>query len=62
MDALGSGGRDLDDRGNLEWEVVVPQRLGIYAIWIDVHGDGCPKAQPSARSHHPLADRTAAGE
>jgi putative hydrolase of the HAD superfamily len=27
---------------NLEWEVEVPQRLGIYAIWIDVHGDGLP--------------------
>jgi putative hydrolase of the HAD superfamily len=27
---------------NLEWEVEMPQRLGIYAIWIDVHGDGLP--------------------
>jgi putative hydrolase of the HAD superfamily len=27
---------------NLEWEVEVPQRLGIYAIWIDVHGEGLP--------------------
>ena len=27
---------------NLEWEVVAPQRLGIYAIWIDVHGQGLP--------------------
>ena len=27
---------------NLEWEVEAPQRLGIYAIWIDVHGDGLP--------------------
>jgi putative hydrolase of the HAD superfamily len=27
---------------NLEWEVVVPQRLGIYAIWIDAHGEGLP--------------------
>lgn len=27
---------------NLEWEVVAPQRLGIFAIWIDVHGDGLP--------------------
>lgn len=27
---------------NLEWEVVAPQRLGIYSIWIDVHGDGLP--------------------
>jgi putative hydrolase of the HAD superfamily len=27
---------------NLEWEIEVPQRLGIYAIWIDVHGEGLP--------------------
>jgi putative hydrolase of the HAD superfamily len=27
---------------NLEWEVEVPQRLGIYAVWIDVHGQGLP--------------------
>ena len=27
---------------NLEWEVEVPQRLGIYAIWIDAHGQGLP--------------------
>ena len=28
---------------NLEWEVEAPQRLGIYAIWIDVHGEGLPE-------------------
>src|SRR6195256_56176 len=28
---------------NLEWEIVAPQRLGIYAIWMDVHGDGLPE-------------------
>jgi putative hydrolase of the HAD superfamily len=27
---------------NLEWEVEVPQRLGIYAIWMDAHGEGLP--------------------
>jgi putative hydrolase of the HAD superfamily len=27
---------------NLEWEVEMPQRLGIYAIWMDVHGEGLP--------------------
>jgi putative hydrolase of the HAD superfamily len=27
---------------NLEWEVEAPQRLGIYSIWIDVHGEGLP--------------------
>ena len=28
---------------NLEWEIAAPQRLGIYSIWIDVHGDGLPE-------------------
>ena len=43
MDALGVTPRDTWMIGdNLEWEVVAPQRLGIYAIWIDVHGDGLP--------------------
>jgi putative hydrolase of the HAD superfamily len=27
---------------NLEWEIEVPQRLGIYAVWIDAHGEGLP--------------------
>src|SRR5882672_2651062 len=27
---------------NLEWEIGVPQRLGIYAIWMDAHGEGLP--------------------
>jgi putative hydrolase of the HAD superfamily len=27
---------------NLEWEVEAPQRLGIYAIWCDAHGEGLP--------------------
>lgn len=27
---------------NLEWEVVAPQRLGIYAIWCDPDGKGLP--------------------
>lgn len=31
---------------NLEWEVEAPQRLGIYSIWIDVHGDGLPAESP----------------
>ena len=43
MDALGVTARDTWMIGdNLEWEVVTPQRLGIYAIWIDVHGQGLP--------------------
>src|ERR1700688_3909515 len=27
---------------NLEWEIEAPQRLGIYAIWMDTHSDGLP--------------------
>lgn len=27
---------------NLEWEVAAPQRLGIFAIWHDVLGEGLP--------------------
>jgi putative hydrolase of the HAD superfamily len=27
---------------NLEWEVAVPQRLGIYSVWIDCKGSGLP--------------------
>jgi putative hydrolase of the HAD superfamily len=43
MQALGVAAPDTWMIGdNLEWEVVAPQRLGIYSIWIDVHGDGLP--------------------
>jgi putative hydrolase of the HAD superfamily len=28
---------------NLEWEVIAPQRLGIYAIWFDGTGSGLPR-------------------
>jgi putative hydrolase of the HAD superfamily len=43
MDALGVKARDTWMIGdNLEWEVVAPQRLGIYAIWMDTHGEGLP--------------------
>jgi FMN phosphatase YigB (HAD superfamily) len=31
---------------NLEWEVVTPQRLGIYAIWHDGYGVGLPRNSP----------------
>lgn len=44
MEALGVTARETWMIGdNLEWEVVTPQRLGIYAIWMDVHGDGLPE-------------------
>ncbi|MDO9562072.1 MAG: HAD family hydrolase [Bradyrhizobium sp.] len=43
MEALGVAAPDTWMIGdNLEWEIVVPQRLGIYAIWMDAHGDGLP--------------------
>jgi putative hydrolase of the HAD superfamily len=29
---------------NLEWDVVQPQRMGLFGIWIDVHGRGLPDA------------------
>jgi putative hydrolase of the HAD superfamily len=31
---------------NLEWEVVAPQRLGIYAIWYDGYCAGLPPDSP----------------
>jgi putative hydrolase of the HAD superfamily len=43
METLGVEARDTWMIGdNLEWEVEAPQRLGIYAIWVDTHGDGLP--------------------
>jgi putative hydrolase of the HAD superfamily len=43
MASLGVGAGDTWMIGdNLEWEVEAPQRLGIYAIWMDVHGEGLP--------------------
>jgi putative hydrolase of the HAD superfamily len=43
MQALGVTAPDTWMIGdNLEWEIEVPQRLGIYAIWIDAHGEGLP--------------------
>ena len=44
MDALGVTAADTWMIGdNLQWEVEVPQRLGIYAIWLDAHGEGLPE-------------------
>jgi len=43
MRALGVTAADTWMVGdNLEWEAEAPQRLGIYAIWVDAHGDGLP--------------------
>jgi putative hydrolase of the HAD superfamily len=47
MQALGvTAGETWMVGDNLEWEVEVPQRLGIYAIWMDVHGEGLPADSP----------------
>jgi putative hydrolase of the HAD superfamily len=44
MDVLGVTAGDTWMVGdNLEWEVVTPQRLGIFAIWMDAHGQGLPE-------------------
>jgi putative hydrolase of the HAD superfamily len=32
---------------NLEWEVIAPQRLGIYAIWHDLQRAGLPANSPA---------------
>jgi putative hydrolase of the HAD superfamily len=41
---LGVDARDAWMVGdNLEWEVVGPQRLGIFAIWFDGEGKGLPR-------------------
>lgn len=29
---------------NLEWEVAIPQRLGMFAIWLDIKGAGLPES------------------
>jgi putative hydrolase of the HAD superfamily len=43
LSALDLGPKDVWMVGdNLEWEVVAPQRLGIFAIWHDPHGQGLP--------------------
>jgi putative hydrolase of the HAD superfamily len=43
MEALGVGPQQTWMVGdNLEWEIVAPQRLGIYAIWYDGYATGLP--------------------
>ncbi|HUN49882.1 MAG TPA: HAD family hydrolase [Candidatus Sulfotelmatobacter sp.] len=43
MGALGVGPKDTWMVGDhLEWEVAAPQRLGIYAIWLDAYDVGLP--------------------
>jgi putative hydrolase of the HAD superfamily len=44
MEVLGVGPHETWMVGdNLEWEIVAPQRLGIYAIWYDGYGVGLPR-------------------
>lgn len=43
LDDLGAAPGDSWMVGdNLEWDVAAPQRLGLFAIWIDHRGDGVP--------------------
>lgn len=47
LDRLGTRAADTWIVGdNLEWEVAVPQRLGIYSVWIDCRGTGLPAGCP----------------
>ncbi len=47
LQSLGVGAHEAWMVGdNLEWEVVAPQRLGIYAIWYDGYGLGLPEGSP----------------
>ena len=46
--ALGTTAADTWIVGdNLDWEVVVPQRLGFHAIWRDPVGNGMPAGHPA---------------
>jgi putative hydrolase of the HAD superfamily len=47
MEVLGVGPDETWMVGdNLEWEIIVPQRLGTYAIWHDAYGIGLPRSSP----------------
>jgi putative hydrolase of the HAD superfamily len=44
MERLGSQAHETWIVGdNLEWEVVVPQRLGLHAVWCDAYRKGLPE-------------------
>jgi putative hydrolase of the HAD superfamily len=55
MEVLGVGPDETWMVGdNLEWEIVAPQRLGIYAIWHDgLQGRATPQFPDPARPDHP---------
>lgn len=43
MEALGSQPEQTWSVGDrLEWDIAVPQRLGMYTVWVDVSGAGLP--------------------
>lgn len=45
MEALGSHPDETWSVGdNLEWDVAAPQRLGLFAVWVDASGAGLPAA------------------
>lgn len=49
---------------NLEWDVAAPQRLGMFAVWVDARRNGLPDAsavRPN-RIVHRLSDLRAPGE
>jgi putative hydrolase of the HAD superfamily len=48
---------------NLEWDVVAPQRLGVFGIWIDTHGRGVPTglSKPPGRIIRLLSELMVAG-
>lgn len=61
MDALRSRPDETSFVGdNLEWDVAAPQRLGLYAIWVDTARQGLPAGTP-VQPHqivHSLAELT----
>ena len=48
LEGLGAAPTDCWMAGdNLEWDVAAPQRLGIFAIWVDRGGAGLPAGHPA---------------
>lgn len=61
MEALRSAPDETGFVGdNLEWDVAAPQRLGLYAIWIDTARQGLPPGATVQPHHivHALAELT----
>lgn len=59
LDALGVKAHEAWMVGdNLEWEVAVPKRLGIYTVWVDFAAKGLPANAPAQpdRIIHNLAE------